>query len=130
MKKWNLHPGNGTWIECYTWLDKESMHDATEKRLQDGGREHLACFLGIPAYTFRDDDTLVQRKLGEIHLVEGEFGAGIVAHELQHFIVQYTSRLGWDVMDANGEWETIAYLAGNLTAQFWNEFYQYSEVEL
>ena len=122
--KWNIHPGDGAWIECYIWDDIESMLDATESRLEHSGRDHLACFIGIPEYTFRDDDTLVQRKLGEIHLVDGEFGAGIVAHEIQHFITQYSNRLGWETWRADGEWETVAYLAGDLTHQFWNNFYE------
>jgi len=126
VASWNLHPGEGTWVEVHVWLDVESMRDATEHRLQDGGREHLACFLGKP-YRFRGDD-LITRKLGEIHLVRGEFGAGIVAHELQHFITQYSVRLNWDTDNVYGEWETIAYLAGDLTNQFWNGFYEREEI--
>jgi len=61
-----------------------------------------------------------ERTVGEIHL--HEFGAGIFAHELQHFIFHWCEL---KKRNANGEdfEERIACLAGDLTVQFWNKFY-------
>ncbi len=92
-------------LDVFIWSDVISMREFT---LQQG--ECLACYTE-----------------GEIHLVEGEFGAGIFAHELQHFIQDWICTNELNPME--DEWEDIAYLAGHLTSQFWNWFYDNFELE-
>jgi hypothetical protein len=66
--------------------------------------------------------TILTRIFGEINLVKGAFGAGIFAHELQHFLAQWYTINNWDIIGKH--WEKAAYLAGDLTTAFWNWFYK------
>jgi hypothetical protein len=60
--------------------------------------------------------------VGEIHLTQGQFGAGIFAHELQHFISWWSDIKDFKPTDA--DWERVSNLAGRLTTQFWNKYYE------
>lgn len=70
-----------------------------------------------------DDPAIISRSIGHICLVEGEFGAGIFAHELQHFLSNWADSACWDVTGDN--FEDIAYLAGDLTNDFWTKYYEW-----
>ena len=100
-----LDVGDKAYLDIFIWPDVVSMREFTQ---QSG--KCMACY-----------------NAGEIHLVEGEFGAGIFAHELQHFIQDWISKNDLDPM--NGSWEEIAYLAGDMTTDFWNWFYDNFELE-
>jgi hypothetical protein len=62
--------------------------------------------------------------VGYIHLVEGRFGAGTFAHELQHFMNFWIPVREWELWDDD---EKIAYLVGNLTNEFWVKYYDGKE---
>jgi hypothetical protein len=66
-----------------------------------------------------------KKQFGEIHLWLKMTGAGYWAHELQHFIMDYASgtESPFYVSDPEAN-ERMAWLAGELTAQFWTEFYK------
>ena len=93
-----------------------------EERAPHWERSYFGCYLG-KVWKFRDNE-LVNRKLGEIHLVNGEFGAGVFAHELQHFLVDWIKAMKWTRGLLKKYWEDIAYMAGDLTTEFWNNFYE------
>lgn len=62
------------------------------------------------------------RVVGEIHLVKGYFGAGIFAHELQHFISWWSDIKDYEPLGK--DWERIPTLVGKITTQFWKKYYK------
>ncbi len=67
---------------------------------------------------------------GEIHLVKAWIGAGYVAHEVQHFMLDW---LLWEMSHGYKSRsmtyqefmnEKMAYLAGDITREIWNEYYK------
>ena len=91
------------YIHVYIWSSKEAMYQNTDFERDNYG----ACYAGS-VYT--------KYKFGEIHLVEEEFGAGLFAHELQHFILHWIHEYGLLSQDKEG----ICLMAGGVTAKFWN----------
>lgn len=66
-------------------------------------------------------------QFGEIHLYAKLLGAGYVAHEIQHFTMDYF--LETETLPLTGEAnERIAFLAGDITNQFWTKFYEDFEI--
>ncbi len=65
--------------------------------------------------------------VGEIHLVKGRFGAGVFAHELQHFISWWCNIKELDPIEKH--WEYVPKLAGNMTNEFWSWFYEQKGLE-
>ena len=75
-------------------------------------------WLGMPYKLDIDHGApLLKPKVGEIHLVLNHFGAGVFAHELQHFI------LDWMDIWGLGDSEAICMIVGRMTSQFWSMFY-------
>jgi hypothetical protein len=68
------------------------------------------------------------RQFGEIHLWQKLIGAGYFAHELQHFMEHYRFLTEDPMLDDTAN-ERMAWLAGELTAQYWVEFYKTFEVQ-
>lgn len=64
------------------------------------------------------------RQFGEIHLWTKWMGAGYFAHELQHFMEDYRFCTEKHPLDDRAN-ERMAYLAGDLTAQFWTKYYEH-----
>ena len=88
----------------------------------DGDKGEQACFYAPDYYFYEDGDRLITRKVAEIHLTEGYYGVGIVAHEIQHFLSHWQDAMRWDII--REEWEKMADLAGKLNSEFWVEFYK------
>ena len=120
LTKFNIHPGKGTWLTCYFWDTlKEFRAKAAKRKLEEAADAH-ACYLGAH-WRFVDSD-LKSRKLGELHFFLDAVGAGVVAHEIQHFISHWVSAMDWDIGEKH--FEDVAELAGNLTTEFWVAFYE------
>lgn len=122
--KWNIHPGKGTWLVCYVWDTIEELRDlAASKEVEKAWDAH-ACYIGDDwrfHVSKKGKTTLKSRKLGEVHFFLDAIGAGVVAHELQHFISHWVDVMDWDVGDKH--FEPVSRLVGDLTNQFWNAFY-------
>ena len=120
------------------WSDIDTLRSVVTPRHPEwSGDEYLACYLGTRwRYDVKSNgtSTLKSKKLGEIHLAEGEFGVGIVSHEIQHFINSWIDHL----YDTLVNWpkkpktfrptdephnEDIAYLAGHINRVFWERYY-------
>ena len=127
-EKWNIHPGKGTWLTCYVWDGFGEMRAYLVGKEPDFWGDTVACYLGC-GWRFTGDGDLISRKLGELHFVNGEFGAGIFAHELQHFLTNWVVLLEWEKDLLKERFEEIAYLAGDLTREFWECFYKRFAVE-
>ncbi len=67
------------------------------------------------------------RQWGEIQLWEKLMGAGYFAHELQHFMDDYSGEVETHPLSREAD-ERLAFLAGDLTAQFWTKFYERFEL--
>ncbi len=96
---------DNAFLYVYIWDGLSSMNSFTGL---DGN--YKACY---KAPTGNDGKDVC----GTIHLVNGEFGGGLFAHELQHFIQAWIANNGMD--PAGKDWETIPQLVGDLTNQFW-----------
>ena len=100
-----LHLPHVQYLHVYVWNNMEAMYknNVWEKNNYEG------CYNGL---------SHTKRKFGEIHLVKGEFGGGLFAHELQHFLLHWVNE-----PPPHGA-EEICLLAGNLTAEFWGWFWE------
>ncbi len=67
-------------------------------------------------------------QFGEIHLHQKLMGAGYFAHELQHFMEHYRFITEEPWLDDTAN-ERMAWLAGELTAEFWTKFYERFDVQ-
>lgn len=63
------------------------------------------------------EPTILTKHAGDIHLYKDGYGAGVFAHELQHFIQSWYSIIG---EGDNEFWPTIA---GEITSKFWEWHY-------
>jgi len=96
------------YLHVYIWKTNEAM------RLNyDFVGGYAAAYCGV---------TFTKRKFGEIHLVKDEFGGGIFAHELQHFVLHWLHEYG--LPDNNYDKEQICLMVGNMTNKFWTWFYK------
>lgn len=132
---WTIRPGQGSgaWLKCYVWDTVEAMRAYLEtKREKDRWHNTEACYLGfdwIQEVEKGKEIELGTKKLGELHFHIENMGAGIVAHEIQHFLTAWVVNMEWLGNLLDGKWEPIAKMAGELTRQFWNEFYEVFETE-
>ena len=122
--KFQIRISKISYVDCYIWDTVEQMRDATDHRFDD--RDYDACWLAGEAGWSYSECGLTADYLGELHFSTEKIGAGIVAHELQHFICQWVdAEMGVREQFALGaDDEEICLLAGNLTNQFWGEFYE------
>lgn len=111
------------YVHVYIWANNEAMH---KNYIDD--REFAAAYCGLAYYVNVDTgEALVGNKFGEIHLVNSEFGGGIWAHELQHFILDW---MDFHTTVYNEiELEEICLITGDMTNKFWTWFYDNFEVE-
>ncbi len=114
-----LNVNRGFHLSIYIWKDFESMY----KNIDDEP-DYLAHYIGLPyRINLETEEPELEEKVGEIHLVESKFGAGVFAHELQHFILDWIDIWGLD------DDEAICTIAGKMTTDFWNTFYEHFEKE-
>jgi hypothetical protein len=116
------------YIEAFIWKDTESM-----RRLVPGCEDCYAyATSGIYNLAYKsEDEQIVQvpRKFGEVHLVINNFGVGVVAHELQHVLLNYAFALKIDLF-GDGQ-EQFCKIVQNANNKFWTEFYdRYTQVDL
>jgi hypothetical protein len=91
---------------------KDLRATARELSGYGGWRSCAGCYLA----------TRAPREFGQIHLWKKILGGGYFAHELQHFLADYSMETESYPLDTDAN-ERMAFLAGDLTMQFWNQFY-------
>lgn len=109
------------------WNTLEGMHTHAKRA------GHLGCAEDeVMGYFIANDikidpatDEVKNNVIGYIGLSEERIGAGIFAHELQHFICSWILCAAWNLVD---QYEEIALLTGELTRNFWIEFYRLFDV--
>jgi hypothetical protein len=106
-------------LRVFIWKDRADLQTAT-------GQHDAGAYWHSPElHVFIDEEGILvdvyNRLVSTLHFYQGGFGAGVVAHELQHFIQS------WVEIGAVGEGEAVCELAGRLTRDFWDWFYRHFE---
>jgi hypothetical protein len=65
-----------------------------------------------------------QQDIGTIHLVKGDYGSGVVAHECSHACIQWLQMSGYNINDND---EDFCYELGMLVMKFWKWHYEILE---
>jgi hypothetical protein len=109
-------------LTVYIWQNLRDLRRAAQKSSTLPARwwkTAAGAYVGVVTKT----------QFGEIHLWQKLIGAGYFAHELQHFMEDYrTATEGIKPLDDEAN-ERMAWLAGELTAEFWTKFYEKFEVK-
>lgn len=101
------------------WKNVGDLRKAAKQSAGYGGWDNAAgCYIAVRS----------KSQFGEIHLWKKMMGAGYWAHEAQHFLWDYADETEKFPLDEKAN-ERIAYLAGDLTAQFWTKFYEQFDVK-
>ncbi len=110
-------------LHVYVWEYVRDLRAAAQKastRSVYYWRNAAGAYNGILVYS--RSGRLIQ--FGRVHLWQKMIGGGYVEHEFQHFLHHYTEATEHWPLDPDAD-ERIAYLAGDLTAQFWSQFYDW-----
>ena len=105
------------YLHVYVWKTNEAM------RLNydfDGGFAAAYCGMTVKEMV-PSRELIIGNKWGEIHLVQGEFGVGVFAHELQHFIIDWIDVYGCEFVSE--QIEEICLIVGDMTRKFWVWFF-------
>jgi hypothetical protein len=123
LTKFRLRLNGAHYIHVYIWDSFDAMKENVDLRASQPPAKHdiVACFLELPVVTV-DGLECLPLKFGEVHLVSGFYGAGVVAHELMHCMLCWIRDTGDEDDD-----EIYATMAGELTRQFWNRHYAWRE---
>ena len=106
-------------LHVFIWKNVTDLRAAAKQRAGYGGWGDCAgCYLAVRA----------KLQFGEIHLWNKLMGAGFWAHEMQHFMNDYSEETEHYPLDPKAN-ERMAFLAGDLTAQFWVKFYERFDVK-
>ena len=120
--KFKLRIDSFFYLNIYIWNSHEGMRSNI---LDDGDPEWIdgydACYLAMKDIEM-DDEKFLPKLFGEIHLVLNNFGVGIIAHELTHFLLNWMR--AFDITDD----EPLALVAGDMNKKFWNAFYKRYEL--
>jgi len=108
-------------LKVFIWKHKKDLRAAAHEHSVESAhfwKQAAGAYVGY----------LKAGQFGEIHLWEKLIGAGYFAHELQHFINHYLQETEKHPLDFEAN-ERMAWLAGELTAEFWTKFYKKFKVE-
>jgi hypothetical protein len=111
--EWKIDFDN-KFLQIYVWDNLEILHKNTKFEVND----HLACYIGVPGD--REEGLF-----GELHVVIDRFGAGLVAHELEHFVLDYQSYSQLCKILTYEETELLSKLMGDVTNAFWVKYYSF-----
>jgi len=91
------------------------------RKLSGRSEKGVNGYFYAPRTEIKANGVVKNKVVGEIHLTQKRFGAGVFAHELQHFISWWCNVKDLDPMEEH--WEVVPKLAGDLTNEFWIWFY-------
>lgn len=108
-------------LKVFVWKNVKDLRQAAKQLDTSWNWNNAAgCYLA----------TRGKNQFGQIHLWQKLMGAGYWAHELHHFMMDYASDTEpQDYAFDRAANERMAFLAGELTAQFWIEFYKRFDVK-
>ena len=96
---------------------------ASKLSIEVENEQHTLASYMHQSWMFYRNGDLKTRRLGELHFAKESLGAGMFAHELQHFLNQWIAEMGWGRKLMNKYSEPMADIAETLTKQFWNNIY-------
>ena len=113
-------------VAVFIWPTLKALRAAWRARGTGEDGRHTYAFFHSPRLTISVMTTncrgVKNKTVGEIHLAAKHFGAGVFAHELQHFTQSWIDAKG---LEPHGkDWERVAYLNGNMTTEFWKKYYK------
>lgn len=118
VSRFRLPMWEGAYVHVYIWENEEALYSASL-----ASPPFLANYVCLSNRVYIDSRGEISPrpvKWGEIHLEFGTFGAGVVAHEIQHAVVDMLIALR---LDLNQNVESICYLVQKMTTMFWCRFY-------
>ena len=101
------------WLDVYIWKSEAGLHANTRFCNQDYSGAYVGCY----------DRKKRSGLFGEVHLVISEIGAGYVAHELMHFMLDWMTNAA-GVPETSCQNERVCFLMSDLTSLFWTLFYE------
>ena len=126
-------PGTRNWYRVLIFPRVNQMHEFYDAQWKSG--EVCSCkhqhrgkidrgFLGQVNYI---RPKMPDGSLGQILLCKKAIGAGIVSHEMTHAAVFYLrNHQGMNISNPRND-ERLAYLQGDLTREFWREWWKTQE---
>ena len=106
--RWRIRFTDGKHVAVNVWADRSGY----EAALAGAGEELAGSYACFKASPVRGNS----RKVGEIHLVAGQYGAGVVAHECLHAVLHW---LDYQSIDRQLEDEDLCMQLGALVSEFW-----------
>jgi hypothetical protein len=124
-----LHPGlvysftlpmdRKHYVRFYIWESKKAMQAGNSNNF-NSDNDYLGSATGN--YWGQVGKKIhIPKRFGEIHLIKGILGVGIVSHEIYHLVIYWADAHGWMPIVKD---EQLALLCGNLNRRFWNEIYR------
>lgn len=105
------------YLHVYLWSDRQSMYAMAGVEPPYSG-----CYVEIPRLLCVK--TLIPKKarpkFGEIHMALDDICAGLWAHELMHFMLDWIVLFKLDLLKND---ELLCGMTGKMTRDFWNGFY-------
>ena len=123
MWRFRLNMLDGCYVHVYIWEDEESLYSASREE-----PPYLANYLNLPHTMQIMEDGEISaafpQKWGEIHLEHKNYGVGVVAHEIQHAVLDFMDAYSYDFKDSDDA-EEICYLVQDMNTRFWELHYQH-----
>lgn len=125
-----LHVPKRHQVVVYIWPTLEDMR-ARIKTIgydEDGADSAYGFFWAPTTRVKLGRYNVVRRKVvAQIHMAKTHVGAGVFAHELQHFVSWWAWIKGYQ--PAHKDWERVPYLVQRMTTSFWIKYYdRYTDV--
>jgi hypothetical protein len=126
-RTWTVELNGKHYARFFVWRDVESMYAGVSDKSQ--AEDYIGrCFtFGYIHGNAEFEPNKASKKYAEVHVVKGEYGVAVVAHEIQHLMNYWVQFARWYV-DSHDE--MIAHLCGEINRQFWVEHYLMIEKEV
>jgi hypothetical protein len=94
-------------------------------------RGEMECYAFFHPYEYKGEQfpdgtikPIYQKEIGEIHLVKGDYGSGVITHECSHACIQWLQMAGLNIKDND---EDFCYELGMIVSKFWKWHYEVLE---
>jgi hypothetical protein len=112
---------NGCIVDILVW-------DTRQLFLDNSPHDGLECYAFFHPDPYKAEQLpdgtikpIYQKEIGEIHLVKGEYGSGVITHECAHACIQWMEVSGYNFKDSD---EDFYYELGMIVSKFWTWHYQ------
>ena len=120
-ERWRIRFTDGKVVEVVIWAGREGYEAALAGAPAEDLRDGYACF---KASRVRENG----RKVGEIHLVKGNYGVGVIAHDCLHAVFHWLMfRTVEEIQEI--EEEELCVQLGVIVKEFWIKHYAKNKKE-